>query len=132
MIEMEITYIFIKYISVTIQRQATAFYRRHNRITFNENIEFIEDFETDQKIVNQYSEFSNILNKNFDEKFLCQELLMNGLESLSEIERYIIYEKYLNQRSDLDIGREFSISSQMVSKKKRKIIDKLKKHFFSN
>lgn len=129
MTEMEITYVFVRYISVTIQRQSKAFYRRYNRITYHENKEFIDNIDIEQKIIECYSKSSSAFYGNFEEKLSYQELLYEGLSSLNEMEKYIIYEKYLNKRSDVDIGKEFSISSQMVSKRKRKILSKLKNYF---
>lgn len=129
MTEMEITYVFIRYISVTIQRQSKAFYRRQNKITYHENKELIENIDIEQRLFENFSNQSNSFCGNFDEKLSFQELLIKGLSSLSEIEKYIIFEKFINQRSDNDIGKEFSISSQMVSKRKRKVLDKLKTVF---
>lgn len=130
MTEMDITYAFIRYISVTIRRQARAFHNRYSAITYNENIEFVENLVTDKEGVEYYLSSSNPLYKSFDDRLVHQELLMRGLDSLNETEKYVIHEKFLNQRSDADIGKDFSISSQMISRKKRKIIGKLK-HFFS-
>ena len=103
---------------------------QYSAITYNENIEFVENLVTDKEGVEYYLSSSNPLYKSFDDRLIHQELLMRGLDSLNETEKYVIHEKFLNQRSDADIGKDFSISSQMISRKKRKIIGKLK-HFFS-
>lgn len=130
MTEMDITYAFIRYISVAIRRQAKAFHNKYSVINYNENIEFIENLVTGSEGVECNLFSSNSLYKSLDDKLIYQELLMRGLDSLNETEKYVIHEKFINQRSDADIGKDFSISSQMISRKRRKIFGKLK-HFFS-
>lgn len=125
MTEMEITYIFIRYVSVSIQRRAKAFYRKHNKIYYQENKEFIESIEVEEGF--EFS--SNPFFENIEEKLSYRELINKSLSTLNEKEKYIIIEKYVNQRSDIDIGKQFSISSQMISKSKRKILKKLKIFF---
>lgn len=130
MTEMEITYVFIRYISVTIKRQAKAFYNRHNKVYYYENKEFIESIEIEERTIECHLNSSSFFYGDFEEKMSYQDLLCESLNSLDEIERRLLYEKYLNQRSDVDIGNDYSISSQMVSRRKRKILDKLRKFFF--
>lgn len=127
---MDVTYVFIRYISVTIQRQARAFYSRCNKIIYHENKEFIESVEIERSLSENYSFSSSSFYNSVDEKITYQDQLIRGLMSLDDVEKFIIYEKFLNQRSDVDIGSFFSISGQMVSKKKRKILSKLKELYF--
>lgn len=127
MTEMDITYVFIRYISVTIKRQARAFYRRYERIIYYEKKEFIENIGNE--IITFNPNTSSLLYKSIEDRLSYQELLLEGLESLDDMEKQIICEKYLKLRSDSDIGKEYSVSSQMVSKRKRKILDKLKNFF---
>lgn len=129
MTEMDITYIFIRYISVSIKRQARTFFRRNDRVFYYENKEFIENIDLDNETIQLNSNQSNDFYKNIEEKLSHQELLFGGLNSLDDTEKQIVCEKFLKQRSDSDIGKDYSVSSQMVSKRKRKIIDKLKKFF---
>lgn len=131
MTEMEITYIFTRYISVTIKRQAKAFYRRYNRIFYYENKELIENIEIEDEMFKSYTDSSRSVYKNIEERLSYQDLLFEGLNSLNDMEKQIICEKYIKIRSDADIGKDFSISSQMISKRKRKIIAKLKSLFSS-
>jgi DNA-directed RNA polymerase specialized sigma subunit len=125
--DMDITYIFIRYISVTIKRQARAFYLRYNKIFYYENREYIENIDMETEEVCSIS--SNSFCRNIEDKLSYRDLLFKGLNSLQVMEKQLIYEKFLNQRSDADIGRDFSISSQMVSRRKRKILYKLKNFF---
>lgn len=127
--EMDITYVFIRYISVTVRRQAKAFYRRQHKISYHENKEVLENIEIEKRLSEFFFNSSSSLYNTVEDKLSYQELLYKGLGSLSEVEKYIIYEKFVNQRSDIDIGKDFSISSQMVSKRKRSILDKLKTFF---
>lgn len=128
MTEMELTYMFIRYVSVTIKRQAGAFYRRYNKLVFYENEELKENLEI-EKTGEYYLNRSSIFCGNINEKLIYQELLAKGLKSLDEKEAKILCEKFLNQRSDFDIGNEYSVSSQMISKRKRKIFRKLASFF---
>ena len=73
--------------------------------------------------------FSNTIYKNIEEKIASEEVLFNSLNFLDDEERWIVFEKFINQRSDNDIGKDLSVSSQMISKKKRKILEKIKKFF---
>lgn len=125
---MDITYIFVRYITVTIKRQAKAFYYRYNRIFYYENKEFIESIEIENEAIESKPNSSTSFYRNIEEKFSHQELLLEALNSLDDMEKQIIYEKFLNRRSDADIGKEYS-SGQMVSKKKRKILGKLRSSF---
>lgn len=129
MTEMDITYIFIRYISVSIKRQSKAFYHRYNRIFLNENNRFVENINLEDDTFQLNSYTSNPFYRNTEEKLSYQELLFAGLNSLDNSERQIVYEKFVKHRTDADIGNEYSISSQMVSKRKRKILDKLKIFF---
>ncbi|EHS2293192.1 sigma-70 family RNA polymerase sigma factor, partial [Enterococcus faecalis] len=63
-----------------------------------------------------------------DFQFQLEELLDN-FHLLTKIERFILLEKHVKQRSDADIGKALHISGQMVSKKKRKAYAKLRKIF---
>ncbi|RGW10552.1 sigma-70 family RNA polymerase sigma factor [Enterococcus asini] len=127
MTEMDITYIFIRYISVTIKRQAGAHYGRSNKISYYENKEFIDSLDAE---INENSlSISSTTNETIEEKIASEEVLFKSLNFLDDEERWIVFEKFINQRSDNDIGKDFSVSSQMISKKKRKILKKLKSFF---
>lgn len=127
MTEMDITYIFTRYISVTITRQAYAFYRRYNKIFYYENKEFVENKDTESNEI--YSSSSDSLYGSIDDKLIYQESLLKGLKSLNEMEKQLIYEKFFDQKSDFDIGKKFSVSSQMISRRKRNILNRLKNFF---
>lgn len=124
MTEMDATYIFIRYISVTVKRQAQTFYHRLNKTFYYEEKEFVENTDMESKEV--HSKLLNSIYENIDDRLFRQELLINGLNSLNMMEKQIIREKYYLQKSDAEIGIFFSVSGQMISKRKRNIINKLK------
>lgn len=117
--ELEITYIFIRYLTVTLQRQASAFYKKKFRINSYESKELIDEE------INLTTENFNSLEK-IDFQFQMEELL-DSFHLLTKIERFILLEKHVKQRSDADIGKALHVSGQMVSKKKRKAYAKLRK-----
>ncbi|MDT2556640.1 sigma-70 family RNA polymerase sigma factor [Enterococcus raffinosus] len=129
MTEMDVTFIFIRYISVTIKRQSKTFYNRFNKIYYYENKEFVENIEIEKRPIEFYSSSSSYCFDNLEEKIFYRELLHEGLNSLTDMEKQLICEKFINQRSDADIGKELSVSSQMASKRKRIILGKLKSFF---
>lgn len=124
MTEMDATYIFIRYISVTVKRHAQTFYHKYNKTFYYEKKEFVENTDMESKEV--HSKLLNSIYENIDDRLFRQELLINGLNSLNIMEKQIIREKYFFQKSDAEIGIVFSVSGQMISKRKRNILNKLK------
>lgn len=123
--ESEITYIFIRYVTVTLKRQANAFYKKQGRIFSNESQLLI-----DSKEITEQTIFQQILSSTPDtllEKRFFKEQLRSSLFQLTDEELFILKEKHLQKQSDAEIGRELRCSSQAISKKKRAIYTKLKK-----
>lgn len=131
--EMNITYIFIRYITVTIKRQVRAFYRKYNKVIYQENKEFIENclniIEIENEIIENRTDLPSAFYEDLEKKLSYQDLLFKGLNSLNDIEKRIMYEKFLEQRSDADIGKEYLVSSQTISKRKRNTFGKLRNYF---
>lgn len=128
--ELEITYIFIRYITVTLQRQANTFYKKQLKIFSHESKELIE--EEINKSVNNF-EFSKMPIPDEEVIFHCQvKELLDSLQLLTKEEYFILIEKHVKRRSDADIGKDLHISGQMVSKKKRNAYTKLKNNFSSS
>lgn len=124
--EMDFTYIFICYVSVTLQRQANAFYKKQSKLFSYESLEFIESKEMEEALNYQY-ENNQLLPEKLIELGYRNEEIYTSLTSLTEVEQYILKEKHVNQRSDASIGKDMQISGQMVSKKKRQAYAKLRK-----
>ena len=57
------------------------------------------------------------------------EQLRLSLSCLTNDEFFILSEKYTKKLSDAEIGKKLHLSSQMISKKKRKAFAKLKEYF---
>ncbi|CAK20211.1 sigma-70 family RNA polymerase sigma factor [Listeria welshimeri] len=124
--EMDFTYIFICYVSVTLQRQATAFYKKQGKLFSYESLEFIESKEMEEAIQYQYGN-KQLTPEKLIELEYRNEKIYTSLASLTEVEQYILKEKHVKQRSDASIGKDMQISGQMVSRKKRQAYAKLKK-----
>ncbi|MCB8470878.1 sigma-70 family RNA polymerase sigma factor [Enterococcus faecalis] len=127
--EMDFTYIFICYVSVTLQRQANAFYKRQGKLFSYESLEFIESKEMEEAIQCQYGN-NQLLPDKLIELGYRNEEIYTSLTSLTEVEQYILKEKHVNQRSDASIGKDMQISGQMVSKKKASSICQTEKDTF--
>lgn len=124
--EMDFTYIFICYVSVTLQRQANAFYNEQGKLFSYESLEFIESKEMEEALNYQY-ENNQLLPEKLIELEYRNEKICSSLASLTKVEQYILKEKHVNQRSDASIGKDMQISGQMVSRKKRQAYAKLRK-----
>lgn len=131
MTEMDITYIFIRYISVTIRRQANTFFSKHNRTIYYENEDLIENNIVEKVSSENDWNSTRSFYKNIEEKWTFQEIFSEGLNTLNNMEKHILFEKFWNCRSDMDIGKDYSVSSQTISKRKRKILNKLKNIFYT-
>lgn len=123
--EMDITYIFIRYATITLQRQASSFYKNQGKLFSYESTELTEFNQSEQtgKLYLNENEFTpeEIFEINFQ-----NEQLRASLSCLTNEEFFILNEKYSKKLSDADIGKKLHVSSQMVSKKKRKAFSKLK------
>ncbi|ELS0478055.1 sigma-70 family RNA polymerase sigma factor [Enterococcus faecalis] len=124
--EMDFTYIFICYVSVTLQRQANAFYKKQGKLFNYESLEFIESKEMEEAL-NYQCENNQLLPEKLIELECRNEKISTSLASLTEVEQYILKEKHVNQRSDASIGKDMQITGQMVSRKKRQAYAKLRK-----
>ncbi|HBI6482363.1 TPA: sigma-70 family RNA polymerase sigma factor [Listeria monocytogenes] len=124
--EMDFTYIFICYVSVTLQRQANAFYKKQGKLFSYESLEFIESKEMEEALHYQYGN-NHLLPEKLVELDYRNKTIYTSLASLTKEEQYILKEKYVNQRSDASIGKDMQISGQMVSRKKRQAYAKLRK-----
>ncbi|EIB6518842.1 TPA: sigma-70 family RNA polymerase sigma factor [Enterococcus faecalis] len=124
--EMDVTYIFIRYITVTLQRQANAFYNKQGKIFSHESQELTEFNQREQteRLNEKVFTPEEIFEMNFE-----NEQLRLSLSCLTNDEFFILSEKYSKKLSDAEIGKKLHLSSQMISKKKRKAFAKLKEYF---
>lgn len=124
--EEELSYTFIKYIHLTLVNHAGKYYKNK----FN-NLHLIpyEEFITEAIARKSFSiEGQMRMNpaESLEEKMLY-EIVNHSLFSLSNEELAILYMKYFLKKSDREIGALIGISSQAVSKRKRKLIRKIRK-----
>lgn len=124
--EMDVTYIFIRYITVTLQRQANAFYNKQGKIFSHESQELTEFNQREQteRLNEKVFTPEEIFEMNFE-----NEQLRLSLSCLTNDELFILSEKYSKRLSDAEIGKKLHVSSQMISKKKRKAFAKIKEYF---
>ncbi|HFK6199142.1 sigma factor-like helix-turn-helix DNA-binding protein [Listeria monocytogenes] len=123
--EMDITYIFIRYVTVTLKRQANAFYKNQGKIFSHESIELTEFNQSEQTGKLQLNEKGFTPEEIFEQNFDREQLHLS-LSCLTNDELFILSEKYSKKLSDAEIGKKMHVSSQMISKKKRKAFAKLK------
>ncbi|EGO5166164.1 sigma-70 family RNA polymerase sigma factor [Enterococcus faecalis] len=124
--EMDITYIFIRYVTVTLKRQADTFYKSQGKIFSHESTELTEFNQRKQTGKLWHAEKGFTPEEIFEKKFECEQLC-SSLSCLTNEELFILSEKYSKKLSDAEVGKKLHVSSQMISKKKRKAFAKLKK-----
>lgn len=98
--EMDVTYIFIRYIIVTLQRQANAFYNKQGKIFSHESQELTE--------FNQNEQTGSLNEKGFTPEEIAEmnfenEQLRLSLSFLTNDELFILSEKYSKRLSDAEI-----------------------------
>lgn len=123
--EMDITYIFIRYVTVTLQRQANTFYKNQGKIFSHESIELTE-FNQNEQSGTQWIRAKESTPEEIFEINFQNEQLHSSLLCLTNEEQFILSEKYSKRLSDAEIGKKLHVSSQMISRKKRKAFAKLK------
>lgn len=91
--EMDITHIFIRYVTVTLQRQTNAFYNRQGKIFSYESQELTDTDHNDKSFISWIGE--RILNPEeiLDLHFQKEQLYLS-LEHLSSEELSILSEKF--------------------------------------
>lgn len=123
--EMDITYIFIRYVTVTLKRQANAFYKNQGKIFSHESTELTEFNQSEQRERLRLNEKGFTPEEIFEKNFECEQLRLSFL-CLTNDELFILSEKFSKKLSDAEIGKKLHVSSQMISRKKRKAFAKLK------
>lgn len=96
-----------------------------NRSIKNKKLEFLNKYFKRYKIENQYEFDFNLIicnENNIDSQVIFEDLVSN----LNENERNIIENKFLLEKSDVEIGHMLHISRQAVNKTKNRALNKLK------
>lgn len=137
--EKKITYEFIKYIHQAMIHEKIKYIqksdikrREKNEIEIIQDDKFIVNLDS---LNNKRKDFIPIyscedLEKKMDyenlEKYIDDTDLANSIGNLTNKEKLILYMKYVEGKKDTEISKEFGISSQAVSKRKRNILKKIK------
>ena len=137
--EEKITYEFIRYIHQAMIHEKIKYSQKSDIKRREKNgIKIIQDGNITANLDtshNKKKEFMPIysyeeLEKKMDyenlEKYIDDTDLANSIGNLTNKEKLILYMKYVEGKKDTTISREFGISSQAVSKRKRNILKKIK------
>lgn len=128
--EIEVTKIFVRYVQHSIIRRSFELYRKEKhdiKIIPYENwvIEKLLHYESPQML--EKMTFNDIWEM---ENFIDNDQLAIAVGSLNTRQKFILYWKYVEEASDARIGELLGISSQAVSKQKRKAIDSVVQFYF--
>lgn len=126
--KMDSSYMFIKYIQKTLINEKMNYIRN----TKKKSLEIQTDEFLLQNIPSIDSHLlENLTLKNVDylENFVNNPDLADALSQLNTMEKIIIYKKYVLGNTDFEIAKELNISSQAISKRKRKILKKMEVFF---
>lgn len=125
--EEELTYSFIKYIHLCLVNHAGKYYE--NKFN-NSHLISYEESVTEALLQNSVGLDRQIFfnPEEFLEEKSLYEIVNYSLTNLSDEELAILYMKYFLKKSDREIGTLIGISSQAVSKRKRKIVQKIRKN----
>lgn len=123
----EINYLFVRYIQQSIRNTSNAFLKKKH--TYSNNY-FSTDILEDLIVNNSYDQYlllDSITESeiNILQNFTENEKLSKAIERLSFKEKKLIYEKYIQCKTDNEIATSFSISRQGVSIYKKRVLKKL-------
>ncbi|MGM0338578.1 sigma-70 family RNA polymerase sigma factor [Enterococcus sp. AZ007] len=119
------------------------FVRYIHQAMINEKLNYINrTMKKDQKLVHDENLLNNIQYQNEQvldslpkeafkslEEYIEDDKLSKSIASLTERQKLIIFRRYVEGKKDPSIAKELGISSQAVSKQRRKAIEKLKTDF---
>ncbi|KRK66739.1 hypothetical protein FC16_GL001221 [Loigolactobacillus coryniformis subsp. torquens DSM 20004 = KCTC 3535] len=64
------------------------------------------------------------------EEYFVNERLIMSVARLTDLQKKLLYYKYVEQLSDKAIGQIFHVSSQAISKQHRKVLSKIGAKFY--
>ena len=137
--EKKITYEFIRYIHKTMIHEKIKYGQRSDRtrhdkngvkVINNENLIEKYDSSSERKIdfmpIYHYEALEEKQDYENLESYIDDADLARSIETLTNQEKLILFMKCVEEKKDTVISKEFGISSQAVSKRKRRILKKLK------
>ncbi|MGC5455854.1 sigma-70 family RNA polymerase sigma factor [Enterococcus faecium] len=125
---MEKTYLFIRYIQKTLLHEKLN-YVRNNKKRRSEILiedEFLHSISSCEKTLLEDIKLEDI---NHFEDYIENNKLANSLTSLTDVEKFILFKRYVRGNNDTEIAKEFNVTSQAISKRRRNILNKIKNKF---
>lgn len=128
-IELEKNYLFIKYVQQSIKNASSAFYQKKQIYSTRFLLIDVTDNMMNTFSNDNYLNLDSVKNTEIDrlENFINNQKLSFAIEQLSYKDKYLLYEKYINCKTDNEIALNFGISRQGISIAKKRILKKIKK-----
>lgn len=120
----ELAYIFIRYISLAMINEKRTYIKTKNR----KNV-LLASNTILENLPNEEINFLETIDYNDLENHIDSYELSNAISKLSSEEKLLIFEKYVLAKKDVEIAKQLNISSQAISKRKRKTLLKIRKFF---
>ncbi|MGM0213171.1 sigma-70 family RNA polymerase sigma factor [Enterococcus sp. AZ109] len=127
----QLTYLFIRYIHQSMLNEKLNYIRlskkKEAENIHDDNLLMNLQYQ-DEGLLEQLSEKqSEVL-----EEYVNDIELSNAIAKLTKREKFIIYKRFVEGKKDPAIAQELDISSQAVSKQRRKALERLKQYLNSN
>lgn len=123
-----LNYIFTRYIHQTMINEKLNYVRNVNKksisVIHNENLLNNVQYPKEQLLESLPKEGYKRL-----EEYVDDYILSDSISKLSEREKYIIYKRYVEGKKDPAIAKKLKVSSQAVSKSRRKALKKIHDYF---
>ncbi|EDO1241680.1 sigma-70 family RNA polymerase sigma factor [Listeria monocytogenes] len=125
--EVEVNYLFVRYVQQSIKNSSSACLKKkqkysHNYFPTDTLEEVMRSTITESYLSLDYIAESDIMNlQNFTEN----EALSNAIEQLNFKEKQLLYEKYIQCKTDSEISKNLNISRQGVSIFRKRLLKKL-------
>ncbi|EAK9250446.1 sigma-70 family RNA polymerase sigma factor [Listeria monocytogenes] len=125
--EVEVNYLFVSYVQQSIKNSASACLKKKQKYSHTyfptDSLEDIMRSSISESYLSlDFISESEIMNL---EKFAENEALSRAIEQLNFKEKKLLYEKYIQCKTDSEIARIFDISRQGVSIFRKRLLKKL-------
>lgn len=126
--EKNVSAMFVRYIHQAMINEKLSYInntkKKRQKLIHDENLLNNIQYQNEQLLETLSKEALKTL-----EEYVEDEKLSESIASLSERQKLIIFRRYVEGKKDPSIAKELGISSQAVSKQRRKAIEKLKSGF---
>ncbi|EGO6113591.1 sigma-70 family RNA polymerase sigma factor [Enterococcus faecalis] len=125
--EVEVNYLFVSYVQQSIKNSASACLKKKQKYSHTyfptDSLEDIMRSSISESYLSlDFISESEIMNL---ENFTENEALSRAIEQLNLKEKKLLYEKYIQCKTDSEIARTFDISRQGVSIFRKRLLKKL-------